>query len=132
MSEMKRMMAGIAAMQAEMYALRGKTTSPSREPAAPSGVTDKTLSPTKPTAAESPTPTGVADRQVEFESIDPCEAGKALSQRRNESTILRSLGHVCVIGMLRARSSAIGRLRSILPVNDPPLCVSSVSFTMQI
>jgi len=85
MSELKRMMAEITAMQKKMYELHNsreppKTPSPTK-PKASAGLADKTPSPT-----EAESPTGVADRQVESD-----EAERLLTQRRNESTIRRSL-----------------------------------------
>ena len=103
MSELKRMMAEITAMQKKMHELHDsreppKTPSPTK-PKASTGVADKTpstgfcaiwgcisssSSSPSPTVAESPT--GVADRQVKSD-----EAERLLTQRRNESTIRRSL-----------------------------------------
>jgi len=85
MSELKRMMAEITAMQKKMYELHDsreppKTPGPMK-PKASTGVADKTPSPA---VAESPT--GVAGRLVESD-----EAERLLTQRRNESTIRRSL-----------------------------------------
>jgi len=78
-------MAEITAMQKKMYELHDsreppKTPGPTK-PKASTGVADKTPSPT---VAEAPT--GVADRQVESDA-----AKRLLTQRRNESTIRRSL-----------------------------------------